>query len=265
LDALTLLASRAADAIMRERGSGLATRYKADKSPVTRADEAAEDVILDGLARAFPHLAVVSEESGLSVSGPIGPHFFLVDPLDGTRELIAGREEFTVNIALLHNGEPAAGVIAAPALGLVWRGHVGRGAERMTLAPGAAPSAATDRARIHARAWSRSNPVAAVSRSHLEAGTRAYLSRWPGIAEHASGSSIKFCRLAEGAADIYPRLSATRDWDIAAGHAILRAAGGEVLDPDGSALRYGGIGQGFRVPGFIAWGDPAFGRGEVRG
>jgi 3'(2'), 5'-bisphosphate nucleotidase len=142
------------------------------------------------------------------------------------------------------------GIVAAPALGLLWRGFTGGGAERMRM--GRASGSAMP---IRTRARPDTGLVAAVSRSHLEARTQAFLAGFPDVTPLPCGSSVKFCRLAEGAADVYPRLAPTCEWDIAAGHAVLAAAGGAVRKPDGGPLRYGG--GDFRVPGFIAWGDPA--------
>jgi 3'(2'), 5'-bisphosphate nucleotidase len=233
-------------------------RRKADGSPVTDADEAAEAVILDGLARLLPGLPVIAEESVGRQSPPaLGDTFVLVDPLDGTKEFIAGRDEYTVNVALVSGRTPIAGIIAAPARRLLWRGVVGHGAERLAIA-GETVGAPK---RIHVRQWRSSGAVALVSRSHRDAATEALLDRLPPTRAESCGSSLKFCRLAEGSADIYPRLGPTSEWDIAAGHALVVAAGGMVTAPDGRPLAYGNAQQRFRVPGFIAWGDSEKARG----
>ena len=250
LNALTQLSIVAANAI---RGTlGVNVRTKADGSPVTSADEAAEAVIADGLARLGVSLPIVSEES---VEGAILPaksdRYYLVDPLDGTKEFIAGRNEYTVNIALLSEGFPVLGVITAPALGLIWRGIVGRGAERLEFAE----ETALPPQPIHTRSAPAGEFIVMVSRSHLDAPTEAYLQRLPHTRRIGCGSSLKFCRLAEGTADHYPRLGPTMDWDIAAGHANLVAAGGIVTGLDGSPLKYGT--PGLRIPSFLAWGNPA--------
>lgn len=257
LDELTSLVSQAAAAILAARRHGLKARAKADQSPVTAADEAAEAVLLAGLARLMPGTPVISEEAAdrASPSGLDGG-FVLVDPLDGTRELLAGRDEFTVNVAIVRDGSPVLGIVAAPALGLIWRGAANAGAERMRLPPGAAVSAATDRVAIRTRAQPPGGLTAAVSRSHLDGQTQALLARLPVAERLECGSAIKFARLAEGAADVYPRLSTTCEWDVAAGHALLAAAGGTVTRPDGTPLLYGRMAERFRVPAFIAWGDP---------
>jgi 3'(2'), 5'-bisphosphate nucleotidase len=256
LDGLTLIASRAAAAILAVPRRGLNQRNKPDSSPVTAADEAAEAVILAGLAGLMPDVPAVSEETtgNRAVEG-LDRRFFLVDPLDGTREFLAGLDEFTVNIALIENGAPIAGVVAAPARGLIWLGHAGHGAERLALAPGAAPDAARDRVAIHSRARPASGARVLISRSHLDAVTDAYVDRLTRPERIACGSALKFCLVAEGSADLYPRLGPTSEWDVAAGHAVLAAAGGELRRPEGGALLYG---RGdFRISGFIATGDPA--------
>jgi 3'(2'), 5'-bisphosphate nucleotidase len=257
LDAMTAIAVRACTAILSIAHADIAAERKADGSSVTRADRAAEDVVLGGLTRNFPGTAIVSEEQYAAVSMPVDADaFFLVDPLDGTREFIAGSDEYTVNIALIQDGDAVAGVVAAPAQGLLWRGGKRLGAQRLRLSYGrdielGAPEA------IRARRWPTSHPIAAVSRSHLDSDTVALLGRIGGVKQTACGSALKFCRLAEGAADLYPRLAPTCEWDIAAGDAVLAAAGGIVLRPDGTKLRYGENADGFGVPAFMAWGDPA--------
>ena len=247
-DALTTLVARAAAAILAVAPAALATRLKADHTPVTAADEAADAVIAEGLARLLPGIGVVSEEGVRRAEAP-GDTFALVDPLDGTKEFVAGRDEYTVNVAIIAGGRPIAGFIAAPALGLMFRGIVGRGAERLPLAGGGAAVA------IHCRATPAGPLVAAVSRSHLDPDTTAFLDRL-GISERITcGSSLKFCRIAEGVADVYPRFSPTSEWDIAAGHAIVTAAGGIMTAPSGAPLHYGRAPADFKVPGFVVWGD----------
>ena len=258
LEALSEIVSRAAQATLAIPFSSVEHRLKDDRSPVTAADEASEAVILEGLARVLPGVPVIAEESvsRLAPKGPLGPSFLLVDPLDGTKEFLAGRDEFTVNIALITNGVPIAGVIAAPAQGLLWRGVIGGKAERLRLKPGAAPSEATERSFIRTRTAPERLTVA-TSRTHLDAATEDFLSRLSVDKRYPCGSSVKFCHLAEGTVDIYPRLSPTCEWDIAAGCAILAAAGGVTTAPDGGPLTFGNIGTKFLVPGFVALGDPA--------
>jgi len=254
MEALTAISMSATQAI-RDAGATGRVRYKADGSPVTAADEAAEAVIRDGLNRLAPSVPIISEEHAtrerperpMDASGS----YFLVDPLDGTREFIAGRDEYTINIAVVSDGAPILGIITAPALGLAWRGIISRGAERLELAHNK-----TSRPRaIHARPQpSTSELVILLSRSHLDARTRAYVEGLAPAKLIQCGSSMKFCRLAEGTADLYPRLAPTRDWDVAAGHAILKAAGGQVAAPDGAPLVYGT--SELLIPAFLAAADP---------
>ena len=246
---LTEVVARAAAAILAIAPADLATRLKADKSPVTAADEAADAVIAQGLARLLPGIPVVSEESRERPAA-LGDTFALVDPLDGTKEFVAGLGEYTVNLAIVTDGEPIAGFIAAPALGLLYCGIVGSGAQRLGL-DRTDPSVA-----IRCRPAPASGLVAAASRSHFTAATAAFLDRVGVTGRMSCGSSLKFCRVAEGAVDVYPRLSEISEWDIAAGHALVTAAGGVVTTPAGTPLRYGNAAQGFNVPGFIVWGDP---------
>jgi 3'(2'), 5'-bisphosphate nucleotidase len=252
---MTALCIRAAQAICDRKGQG-GVRTKSDGSPVTAADEAAEAVITDGLARLGLGVPVISEEQAARQRpAAAGEDFILVDPLDGTREFIAGRDEYTVNIGLVSGGIPTLGVIAAPALGLLWRGIAGRGAERLAFSAQAfAPQTMSAPQPIHTRPRPLRDPVVITSRSHLDARTLAYIDGFPGARRLACGSSLKFCRLAEGSADVYPRLAPTHDWDIAAGHAILLAAGGRMVAPDGSAIVYGS--DDLIIPAFLAFGDP---------
>jgi 3'(2'), 5'-bisphosphate nucleotidase len=254
--ALTGLVSYAGDAILAIARKPLAVRQKADLSPVTAADEAAQAVILEGLAKLLPGVPVVSEE--LADQAPTidaGATFILVDPLDGTKEFIARRDEYTVNLALIEAGAPVLGFVFLPARALLYRGCVGHFAERLALAAGMPPEAVRDVASIHVRP-APSKLVAVVSRSHLDSATETFLGRLPVAERVASGSSLKLGLLAEGVADVYPRLAPTHEWDIAAGHAVLAAAGGTVVLPDGAPLIYGHADAGFLVPAFVAWGDP---------
>jgi 3'(2'), 5'-bisphosphate nucleotidase len=262
LEPLTALIAEAAAAVAAFRVDDLKARLKADQSPVTLADEAAHTVIVDGLARLMPGMPVVSEESREHALPEGADAFVLVDPLDGTKDFLAGRDEFTVNIALLRAGVPVLGLVAAPALGLIWRGAVGHGAERLATSTAerletstAERVAAGKTTRIRTRPWPR-DPCVTVSRSHLDAETSAFVARLGALTPLPCGSSVKFCRIAEGAADLYPRLGPTSEWDIAAGHAVLAAAGGLVQTPDAKPLVYGLSAPDFRVPGFVAWGDP---------
>jgi 3'(2'), 5'-bisphosphate nucleotidase len=252
LDGLTLIAARAAAVITAVSGPALTHREKPDGSPVTAADEASEAIILDGLERLLPGVPVISEEAA-SRTRPeaVGDVFLLVDPLDGTRELISGQSEYTVNIALVRDRTPTVGIVAAPAYKLLWRGLIGYGAERLRMS--ADPHITTERTEITTRARPAQHPVAVTSRFHRDGPTDAYLTRTPELEQVVVGSSLKFCRIAEGAADVYPKLSPMFEWDIAAGHALIEAAGGVMQAPDGRRLVYGR--EDLRIPAFIASGD----------
>jgi 3'(2'), 5'-bisphosphate nucleotidase len=256
IDELTTVVSQAAAAILAARAASLNVRSKKDQSPVTAADDAAEGIIMAGVARLLPGVPIVSEEAVYRVPpAPFDGDFVLIDPVDGTRELVAGRDEFTVNVAVVSNGRPGLGIIAAPARGLIWRTATSGGAERFALRPGAPAEEARDRAAIRPRSPSDTALVAAVSRSHLDPQTQALLARLPNVQSVPSGSSVKLCWVAEGTADLYPRLGPTHEWDVAAGDAIVTAAGGIMTTADGKPLSYGRSAQGFIVPGFIAWGS----------
>ncbi|HEU0083770.1 MAG TPA: 3'(2'),5'-bisphosphate nucleotidase CysQ [Bradyrhizobium sp.] len=253
LQPLTELVARAGEAILAVNRATMTSGDKADGSPVTEADLAADRVIAEGLARLFPEVQTLSEERSHLAKLPASASFFLIDPLDGTKEFIAGRDEFTVNLALVTNGVPLLGIVGAPALGLIWRGVVGHGAVRMETRDGKIGAAQS----IHTRVARPGEPwTAAVSRSHADARSEAFIDSRPGAVRQVAGSAIKFCRVAEGRADLYPRLAPTCEWDVAAGHALVTAAGGKVTDSHGAPLRFGARPADFIVPEFIAWGDP---------
>ncbi len=261
LEALTDIVARAAAATLATPFHSVASRIKTDLTPVTAADEASEALIVEGLAGLLPGIQVIAEEGAARKLPPtLDSSFVIVDPLDGTREFLAGRDEFTVNVAIVTNGVPIAGLIAAPARGLLWRGIVGGGAERLHLRLGAGQSSplakAYGRTPIHTRP-APARLTVATSRSHLDEVTEDFLARLPLAKRYLCGSSVKFCYLAQGEADVYPRLSPTHEWDIAAGYAILTAAGGCVTTPQGGPLPFGRLKEKFLVPGFIALGDPA--------
>jgi len=256
-EAFTAIAIEASLAILTVDFRKAGTHYKADNPPVTLADEAAHAVIMKRLAELAPDVPVVSEEASEEWRGrEVGASFILVDPLDGTAEFLAGRLEYTVNIALVRRGVPTVGVVAAPALGLLWQGAVGHGAARVRFSVGdkGRPRRAEP---IHTRPWPAGERVAAVSRTHFDAVSAAFLQRLGPVREIAFGSALKFARLAEGAVDVYPRLAPTFEWDVAAGHALVAAAGGVVLASDHGPLRYGRSHVAFRLEGFTVWGDPA--------
>jgi len=250
LPVLEALAIEAGTAIMEIRGRGADIREKPDHSPVTDADEAAERIIIRGLRDLLPDTPIVAEESTAAGHCPApGALFWLVDPLDGTKEFVRGKGEFTVNIALVRHGAPIAGVVHAPALGRLYAGAEGQGAELVEVT-GSKPAM---RRAIAVREASRDALVAIASKSHRLPQTDAFLDRLPLAESRAVGSSLKFCVIAEGGADIYPRFGETMEWDTAAGQAVLTAAGGQVLAWDGSPFAYGK--PGYRnAGGFLALG-----------
>ncbi len=250
---LAEIALAAGPAVMEEYARVGEARAKSDGSPVTAADERAEAIILARLAALAPDIAVVAEEAcaaGAAMVAP--PRFFLVDPLDGTREFLARNGEFTVNIALVENGVPVAGAVYAPAMARIW--FAGSAAFAAEAADGHLPP--PERCvRLQVRP-APEKLAALASRSHSDPATEAFLTRL-GVAERVSaGSSLKFCVIAEGRADVYPRFAPTMEWDTAAGDAVLRAAGGSVAALDGAPLQYGKLAGGMRNSGFVGWGDP---------
>jgi 3'(2'), 5'-bisphosphate nucleotidase len=247
------IASEAGKVIMTIRASEVSVNLKSDGSPVTQADVKAEHLIRARLAAIMPNVMLIAEESfEANRGGPIPERFLLVDPLDGTREFLSGQTDFTVNIALIEAAQPIVGAICAPALNQVYLG--GTAAFRADLQPGAVLPAAGTLTALEARPVPDSEMRAVASRSHLDPETERFLGRLPVSERRSAGSSLKFCLIACGDADVYPRLAPTMEWDTAAGHAILSAAGGHVLGLDGSPLHYGKIDAGFKNDGFIAWG-----------
>jgi len=248
-----VVAVRAAGAeILKLVEAGFEVETKCDASPVTICDRAAEGIILEFLRQAAPGVPVIAEEE--VSAGRIPAHddtYFLVDPLDGTKEFIRGGSDYTVNIGLIAKGVPFLGVVFQPAIDRLWAGLVGEGA--FVEADGG-------RGSIHCRPLGEQR-AAVASKSHYNQATDDYLAKAIGLCDHVSvGSSLKFCIVAEGQADIYPRLSPTSEWDTAAGHAVLLAAGGRVDGPDGGPLKYGK--KAFLNPGFCAtagWEAPPIG------
>lgn len=234
-DVLPQLSVDAGHVIMGVRETRFQVETKGDESPVTLADTKAEVIVLEGLAKAFPDIPVIAEEAMSAGRRPdtSGGIFFLVDPLDGTREFVDGIKDFTVNIALVLDGVPMAGCVAAPAHGKLWYGS---GSRLLTM----------DIERSAIRNEQPIGPVqtqggplrVACSRAHGNAETEEWISQLGTVERTPVGSSLKFCWLAEGRCDVYPRFSPTMEWDTAAGDAILRAAGGRVLGPDGTPLPY---------------------------
>jgi len=259
IDALAAASVEAGAAILVVRRGGVSVEKKADASPVTEADRAAERVIAGRLAEVAPRIPMIGEEAAYEGNIPdIGREFFLVDPLDGTREFVKGGSDFTVNIGLVRDGVPALGVIFVPVSGDLYAGVVGAGAWRAEVKDGLVGPRRPMQVRTPP-----AGPVDVVaSRSHRNRETDAYIARFDVARLVAAGSSVKFCVLAAGEADLYPRMGPTMQWDTAAGEAILRAAGGSVVTTEGRPLFYGrGPAPGpeaFRNPSFIATGgmDP---------
>jgi len=260
LAAALLPAVLAAGAIeMRHYRAGVAVEAKADESPVTIADREAEAVLVAAIATAAPGLPIVAEEAVAAGRLPaLGSEFFLVDPLDGTREFIAARGEFTVNIALVRKGVPVFGIVYAPASEELYITLGADGAAMAIVPPRDGPVTLDEIGLkpIGTRAPDPAALVALVSRSHATPETEAFLARYAIASRTSAGSSLKFCTIARGAADIYPRLGPTMAWDTAAGHAVLSAAGGSVTTLDGKPLLYGNAGADLRNPSFVAWGTP---------
>ena len=250
--AFAALASAAGVVIMDVYATDFEVRRKADHSPVSEADEAAEELLVPGVQKLLPGVPILAEEA-VSRDGlvDVGSEFVLIDPLDGTKEFVSRNGEFTVNIALVRDGVPVAGCVYAPALGRMYVG--GTTARSGPVQPG-------DTDAVLSPMTTRPYPdvlVAVASRSHRDAQTDAFLADL-GVAEtRSAGSSLKFCLVAEGSADVYPRFGPTMEWDTAAGDAVLRAAGGTVTNPDGTVFRYGKADTGFRNGSFVAWGGAA--------
>ncbi len=254
LTALSLLAHEAGVIVMRHYEAGTAARRKSDHSPVTDADEETEAHILKGLAALAPSVAVVAEEEVAAGRLPkIGARFFLVDPLDGTKEFINRNGEFTVNIAEIEDGIAVRGVVYAPAKNRLFLGEAGGGAFEVATEVATAPDFARARA-IHVRKAPPDGLIVVASRTHRDKKTEEYLAAYPVKDFIAAGSSLKFCLVATGEADIYPRHGTTMEWDTAAGHAVLSAAGGTVTRLDGSPLLYGRAADDFTNPHFVARG-----------
>jgi 3'(2'), 5'-bisphosphate nucleotidase len=247
--AFAALASEAGRVVMEVYATDFAVRRKADASPVSEADEAAEALLVPGVEKLLPGVPILAEEA-VSRNGlvDVGAEFVLIDPLDGTKEFVSRNGEFTVNVALVRDGAPVAGCVYAPAIGRMFVGGT-------TAAAGSVTPGATDA--YLPQMTTRPYPdalVAVASRSHRDEQTDAFLADL-GVAEtRSAGSSLKFCLVAEGAADVYPRFGPTMEWDTAAGDAVLRAAGGAVVNPDGTTFRYGKASSGFRNGAFVAWG-----------
>jgi 3'(2'), 5'-bisphosphate nucleotidase len=252
---LAAIAFQAGEILLRHYAAeDVEARCKDDHSPVTDADEEAEAFILRELGTRTPGVTVIAEEEVASGRiRVIGRHFYLVDPLDGTKEFLNRNGEFTVNIGEIVDGRPVRGVVFAPAKNRLFLGEETSGAFELITEPGQAPDFARLR-RIEARQPSADGLIAVASRSHRDYKTEEFLADFPVKEFVSAGSSLKFCLVAAGEADIYPRLGRTMEWDTAAGHAVLSAAGGSVLTVDGKPFVYGKTEEGFANPFFVARG-----------
>lgn len=253
------LAFRAGQIILDARKSGFEVMEKSDLSPVTEADRKAEALILDGLNEAAINLPVVAEEACSAGHCPteLTDRFLLIDPLDGTKEFVKGLPDFTVNIALIEYGVPIMGVVYAPITGHLYSGFEGK-AYKTILTKDGRPGKATQ---IRCRPC-ETPPCIVASKSHCTAETTSFISCFEGASTASIGSSLKFCLVAEGQADVYPRFSRTMEWDTAAGDAVLRAAGGNTITTNGASLVYGKRNQSDDVdyanPHFLTASNSAF-------
>jgi|RhiMetdeSRZDD1v2_1073273.scaffolds.fasta_scaffold217344_2 3'(2'), 5'-bisphosphate nucleotidase len=242
---------------MAHFATGVTVELKVDQSPVTAADHQSEEIILEGLARLAPGVAVIAEEAVTAGRIPAitGP-FFLVDPLDGTKGFIKGRREFTINIGLIEARRPAFGLIFAPALADFYVTLGPHSAATAQIEPAADVRRLADCALrpIRTRVPDPNAISALTSQTHLNKATTRFLEGFNVIERRAISSSLKFGLLAKGDADLYPRIGPTSEWDTAAGHAILAAAGGSVTRLDGAPLLYGNAERRFENPDFVAWG-----------
>jgi 3'(2'), 5'-bisphosphate nucleotidase len=258
--ALTHTARSAGELILRYRGQNSDVTLKEDGSPVTHADRVAEELILNDLARLAPGVTVVAEESVAVLPDGFNPDepFFLVDPLDGTKDFIKGGKEFTVNIGLIRKRQPVFGLVYAPALEVLYVTLSTSEAVCARLAPDRSePLEALSTVPLHTREADMAHLKVLVSRSHRTPETDRYVQTLPSAEIVELGSSLKFTVLADGGGDIYPRLGPTFEWDTAAGHAILIAAGGVVLTMDGQPLLYGKRETALLNPTFVALGRAA--------
>ncbi len=232
-----------------------AVDVKKDNSPVTEADQKAEAIILKALKNAAPDIPVVAEEAASAGHIPdVGSRFFLVDPLDGTKEFINKRDEFTVNIGLIEDRVPRFGIVFAPALNRIYYTLSEQDAFVADLDSNNEECELKNIQKIETAKPSSEGYIVVASRSHMNKETESFLEKFQVLSTKSSGSSLKFCLLATGEADLYPRLSPTMEWDTAAGHAVLNAAGGRVVKEDGSPFLYGKTDVAYKNSGFIAWG-----------
>lgn len=247
---LARLASAAGRLVMDVYATDFTVRTKADLSPVSEADERAEALLVPGVQALLPGVPVVAEEAvSRGRLPPVDGEFWLIDPVDGTREFVSRNGDFTVNVALVRDGVPVAGVVYAPAKERLFLGGTTAGTASLRAGdplPEVQP--------LRTRGYPAAGLTAVASRSHLDERTRDFLARLQPAEQRSAGSSLKFCLVAAGEADVYPRFGPTMEWDTAAGDAVLRAAGGTVRDETGAALRYGKLESGLRNGPFVCWG-----------
>lgn len=252
---LTQMALRAGRTILKVYDTAFDVGVKGDNSPVTKADKLAEDIILEDLEKLAPDIPVIAEEAAAAGIIPdVGDRFFLVDPLDGTREFVNRNGQFTVNIALIENGRPVHGVVLAPVTGRLFLAAPGMCMEFSAPRSEPIPLAVSDARRLQTVAPPEAGLRIVASRSHRDQATDDLLTGYKVSEIIAAGSSLKFCLIAAGEADFYPRLGRTMEWDTAAGQAVLESAGGIVTELDGTGLRYGKEARGYDNPAFLAWG-----------
>ncbi len=255
-DKLCEIAIQAGALIMEVYSSDFEVDTKTDSSPVTEADEKAERLILSALGEADPDLPVIAEESVAAGRIPgHGHRFALVDPLDGTKEFINKRGEFTVNIAIIEMGRPVMGVVYAPALSRLFVGEGKGQAWEAEVSPGAPVPPPEARSPLNVRPCPEAGLTAIASKSHRSPETDAFLEKFNTAEIISAGSSLKFCLVAAGEADLYPRLGRTMEWDTAAGQAVAESAGAQVLLENGAPLLYGKTHRGYDNPHFIVYGD----------
>ena len=248
LKELCRIAQKAGEAILTHYRQPIEVQRKDDNSPVTQADLAAHRIIVEALRALTPEIPVISEESKCHAIADVSKPFWLVDPLDGTKSYIKRTGEFTVNIGLIENGAPTCGVIYIPVTDTLYYASVGMGAWRQ--------QGQSEAQTIQTRAVPEQGYAAVISHSHLDSNTTEFLANLMVGSQVSAASSLKFCRVAEGVADIYPRFGPTMEWDTAAGHAIVLAAGGRLEQPDGAPFMYGKTTQERPLLNgpFVVWG-----------
>ncbi len=232
-DAVLQLGWKAAETLLFYYGGDVAVQRKSDASPVTQADHASHAILREGLKHITPNIPIISEEDTQHKDVSEAEYYWLVDPLDGTKSFIKGTDEFTINIGLMHHHRPVWGLLVVPVMGLAYMGGVNESAQRINKA------GETSQIRCAAEPAAGEAKQVLVSFSHMDSQTQAFVDALDVVETRPSSSAYKFCLIADGGAHIYPRFGPTMEWDTAAGHAIVEAAGGSVVNPDGSLFEYG--------------------------